>query len=389
MPWLMPRLMLWGSLLSTPYLAVAHHSAAPHYDMEKQISIAGVVSKFEFVNPHAYVYFIALLDGQQQSWRCELSARAFLDRMGWTANTFTVGQKVTFKGAPARREEHVCMLNSFVRADGMEVDARANLLAGGVRQAAPLPLATKVETKSDSAAATKAPSLSGYWVAQNQGGPGGGPGGGMGPGGPGGPGMGPGMGLEIRMGSGGMASFSAGGGGRPEASAAGVQAAKTYDQRFDDPAIKCSAGNIIFGWTHDQNVNEIIQTDKSITLKYGYMDLMRTIHLDATEHPKNLTPSLTGHSIGHWQGKELVVDTIGFKPGVLIPIGGLLHSEQLHIVERFSVDSAGTTLTRAYQVEDPLYLKASYSGSDVLLRSSEPYTPYNCVELSGKNNQRS
>ena len=84
----------------------------------------------------------------------------------------------------------------------------------------------------------------------------------------------------------------------------------------------------------------------------------------------------------------LVVDTVGFAPSVLIPINGTMHSGEMHVVERFSVDAAAGTLTRAYRVEDPLYLKSAYTGQDVLRVSAEPYQKYNCVELSGKNNIR-
>jgi hypothetical protein len=170
--------------------------------------------------------------------------------------------------------------------------------------------------------------------------------------------------------------------------AAGEAASKAYDQRFDDPAIQCNPANIVFGWTHDQYVNEIVQKKDEITLKYGYMDFTRTIHLNQMEHPKKITPSTAGHSIGKWEGDVLVVDTVGFAPSVLIPINGTMHSGEMHVVERFSVDAAAGTLTRAYRVEDPLYLKAAYTGQDVLRVSAEPYQKYNCVELSGKNNIR-
>ena len=172
-----------------------------------------------------------------------------------------------------------------------------------------------------------------------------------------------------------------------EATPAGEVAAKSYDQRFDDPAIKCNPANIIFGWTHDRHVNEIRQKKEEVILTYGYMDFVRHIHLNTTEHPKKITQSTGGHSIGKWEGEVLVVDTIGFKPSVLIPISGLMHSDQMHIVERFSVDNTAT-LTREYRVEDPLYLKAAYTGRDVMKISDEPHVRYNCVELSGKNNIR-
>jgi hypothetical protein len=117
------------------------------------------------------------------------------------------------------------------------------------------------------------------------------------------------------------------------------------------------------------------------------MDFVRTIHLNA-RHPTPTQPSLTGHSTGTWDGDVLVVDTIGFAPGVLVPISGLMHSAQMHVVERFTVDPAAKMLTRTYRAEDPSYLTSPYTGADVMRLSDEPATRYNCVELSGANNVR-
>ena len=83
-----------------------------------------------------------------------------------------------------------------------------------------------------------------------------------------------------------------------------------------------------------------------------------------------------------------MVDTIGFKPSTLIPINGTMHSAGMHVVERFSVDNAEGVLTREYRADDALFLKAPYIGRDQMKLSEEPYVPYNCVELSGKNNIR-
>ena len=59
--------------------------------------------------------------------------------------------------------------------------------------------------------------------------------------------------------------------------------------------------------------------------------------MNATEHPSTVEPSRAGHSIGRWEGDVLVVDTIGFAPGVLSP--PILNSAELHVVERFSLDT--------------------------------------------------
>jgi hypothetical protein len=265
---------------------------------------------------------------------------------------------------------------------------------------------------ADSAAKAESahPDLQGYWVSQGRGPGGGGPprGGPPGQGGPpaqggpprgfppgagGSPGGGPPRDGPPRGGPGGGRGGPGGpggpgGGARPQVSDDGIAAAKGYEQPFDDPAIKCDIANIIFGWTHDENVNEIIQTKDTITLKYGYMDFVRSIHMNQAVHPQNLPPSRGGHSIGKWEGDTLVVDTVGLAAGVLVPINGVMFSNQAHVVERFTVDSRARTLTREFAFEDPLYLKAPYTGRDVMGASKEPYTPYECVELSGDNNRR-
>lgn len=356
-------LLGWVTLAT---IAQAHHSSAPHYDASKTVEVEGTVTKFMFVNPHAYIYFnVTNGSGKPVEWRCELSARASLERLGWTADLFKSGEKITVNGAPARREDNVCSTNKITLADGRTLGREQKI---SVATTTPV---TAAKTTRTARLSDGHPNLEGFWVSQ--GGPGGPP-----------PGAGGAVGMSGPPGAPGAAGMSA----FPTQTTAGAAAAKLYDQRFDDPAIKCNPANIIFGWTHDSNVNKITQAKDAITLTYGYMDFVRTIYMNMAEHPKKITPSTGGHSIGQWDGDVLTVDTVGFLPGVLIPLSGLMHSDQLHIIERFTVDNSAGTLTREYRVEDALYLQAPYSGKDVQSLSAKPYTPYNCVELSGKNNLR-
>ncbi len=92
------------------------------------------------------------------------------------------------------------------------------------------------------------------------------------------------------------------------------------------------------------------------------MGLKRTIYMNMKTHPAGIKPSRAGHSIGHWEGDTLVVDTVGFLPGVLN--GPVRNSDKLHVVERFSLDPKTMKLTRAYAADDPVYLKGQYTGSD-------------------------
>lgn len=318
--------------LAAASTANAHHSAAPHFDLEKTIEIKGTVTKFEFVNPHGYVYLnVTGENGRKTPWRCELAARVALARLGWKQETFHPGQKVTIKGSPARREANVCYLSSFTTEDGKEIQREAPITE--TANGAPS-LVTDAASRPARTPAGQ-PNFQGFWVAAT--GPGGrgrgrGPGANGAPGGRGGDGRGPGG-----RGRGGPP-------GAPELTAEGEAAMKNYDQRFDDPAIKCSPANIIFGWTHDQHVNEITQKADTMVLKFGYMDYVRTIHIGG-QHAKSVSPSLGGHSIAKWEGDVLVVDTVGFKTGVLVPLSGMMHSNQMHLEERFTLDPAAGRLT--------------------------------------------
>lgn len=355
--------------------AYAHHSAAPHFDMDNPVTVEGVITELRLVNPHAYVYFDVTDDtGEVANWRCELAGGTGMRRRGWTDDSLLPGQAITMTGAPARREDRVCYTNFIEFEDGTRI-ARNDPPPGF--EAAPAADAPEAPESWAAYLPNGQPNLGGPWVRQGMGG-------GMGPP-PGGAAAGPG---GMGPAPGGMAG-GAPGGGRPAPTEAGLAAAADYEQPFDDPAIHCHPANIIFGFTHDSHVNDIYQTDDTVTIQYGYMDLVRTVHLDRTEHPDDIVPSVGGHSIGRWDGDVLVVDTVGFEQGVVFPLGdGLMHSADMQVTERFEVRDEGQTLVRAYVAHDPAFLQTDWVGESVFQRTSEPYRPYNCTELSGDNNRR-
>ena len=98
------------------------------------------------------------------------------------------------------------------------------------------------------------------------------------------------------------------------------------------------------------------------------------------EHPANLEPSYAGHSIGRWEGDTLVVDTIGFAAGVLAP--PTRSSEEMHIVERFTLDAERMALKREYSVTDPVYLAAPYESYDVMYLSDVPFQRQPCQDMT-------
>ncbi len=69
----------------------------------------------------------------------------------------------------------------------------------------------------------------------------------------------------------------------------------------------------------------------------------------------------------------LIVDTVGFAPGILSADGRLPHSGAMHVVERFAFDPAKLALKRDYVAEDPTFFTGQFKGSDTVYISDLPY----------------
>jgi hypothetical protein len=91
----------------------------------------------------------------------------------------------------------------------------------------------------------------------------------------------------------------------------------------------------------------------------------RTIYMDGRTHPRNLSPSFYGHSIGWWDGDTLVVDTIGFNEGFWIDRGQIPHTNQLHLVEKYTRTSVGS-MRYELTVDDPGAYTAPFTGTSNL-----------------------
>ena len=85
---------------------------------------------------------------------------------------------------------------------------------------------------------------------------------------------------------------------------------------------------------------QVVQVPGRVLILFG-RDL-RQVYTDGREHPKDLQATWMGHSIGHWEGDTLVVDTVGIKDKNWIDRMGHTHSDQLHLVERFRRADAQT-----------------------------------------------
>jgi hypothetical protein len=112
--------VLWSA--SAPVLA--HHGFAVEFDEKKPITLAGVVTKMEFMNPHIYFYMdVKGKDGKVANWAFEGGPPNVLYRQGWRKDTLKPGDMLTVKGYRARDGSNLASCSSITFPDGREISA--------------------------------------------------------------------------------------------------------------------------------------------------------------------------------------------------------------------------------------------------------------------------
>jgi hypothetical protein len=380
--------MIRSAALATVFIALtvpalAHHGPGT-FELGKSVSFPNAtLTRIEFINPHSWLYFETKEpDGTIMKHRCEMRSAHTLRRSGWDPSMFKAGQQVAIDASPDRADVASCYLNTIKFANGTRMDRYGQYVKAGAEikevrgQVAPPDISKRAPRRS-----TGEPNITGDWapeqvvMADPRG-----TGGGLVPlstlktidesGGPrrGGGGAGRGRGAAPT----GPRLY-----GGTELTEQGTKEAAAF-QRNDNPRFRCETTSILFDWTFDGPVNRITQNKDNIIIQYGQMGLKRTIDMKAKTHPANVKLTRAGHSIGRWDNDVLIVDTVGFLPGVLnAPVR---NSDKLHVVERFTLDPKTVKLTREYTADDPVYLKGQYTGRDVVEVADQPFTEDHCKD---------
>ena len=124
---------------------------------------------------------------------------------------------------------------------------------------------------------------------------------------------------------------------------------------------------------------EVHQTPELIVFDYEYFDQTRLIHMDGRGHPPADAPhSKMGHSVGRWDGDELVVDTTHIAAST-ITNNGLDHSDAIHMVERYRLSTDGRRLEATQWFEDPEVLENTGARFIAWAKQDGQYVfPYEC-----------
>ena len=239
--------------LAVSAIAVAHHSDAG-YDQQRIIGFEGTVTRYLWRNPHVTVYVESPDDnGDLIEWGVETGSTPIMTRSGWSQDTFAAGDRVSVRAHPDRRHRDHGMMISIEKADGT----------------------LWIQDESDAFATGNASSLDGVW-----------------------------RGVAATTGP-----FSQSLNEMP-LTPAGEAARASYNFQEESPIREClpppPPGSTVASTVY---LNEFDVQEDRVIIRSEFFDAVRTIYLDGRDHPENGTRTNLGHSIGHWEGDTLVVDT--------------------------------------------------------------------------------
>lgn len=108
-----------ATLFLTAARISAHHAFAAEYDENNVVTVSGVVTRFEWTNPHALLYVGARdAAGKPESWKFEMGAPGALERRGWKKTDLKNGDLITVDGYAAKDGSNVASARTVKLADG-------------------------------------------------------------------------------------------------------------------------------------------------------------------------------------------------------------------------------------------------------------------------------
>jgi hypothetical protein len=304
-------LLACAATLAVAGVAFAHHSPAG-YDQTKEMILDGTITELNWKNPHIYFLLETTRpDGTTYEQEIQAGSISVATTLGITRELLEPGSRVSVRVHPSRR------------GDGR--------VAWGVNMTDDEGVTYSLDIGGDIDAADRsvvAESIAGSWVPTT------------------GALRRPGLGLrDLPM---------------TDAARAGREDFESW-RRLEASCTQWPAPRVMVFMVQ----RTIAVADDQVTIDFDWMGAQRIVHLGMTEHPADLEPTIQGHSIGHWEGETLVIDTVAFEPNLSGINLGVPAGAGKRMVERLSLTEDRRHLLYEYTIEDPEYLTEPVSASAV------------------------
>jgi len=143
-----------------------------------------------------------------------------------------------------------------------------------------------------------------------------------------------------------------------------AEADQANQRRRDNEAIRWCINIGVPALMGDRAPLDIRQSPTVIGMVAKSPSSVRYIYTDGRSHPpkEELDPTTNGHSIAHWEGDTLIVDTIGFNDrGVRAIPGGGVRTSDSHLTERYRLLDGGQQLSVSFTWEDPAVFQKAHT----------------------------
>jgi hypothetical protein len=346
-----------GSLLA-PAPLTAHHEILAKFDDHKPVTLNGIVTLVDWRNPHVHVFMNVPDAKGVVNWAIEVEGPIDLQRNGWSRDTLQPGDKIRVEGIAARNGSHQAWGNAIViRATGRSVFSVSTAVPPPPLEARPTP---RWPDRQPRLGGGPSGGTQGYWAY-------------------------PSVTALSDTGSGGSGPIAMDTWGllkniadapkvapmQPWAQALYIQRQRRFLQ--DDPMfLNCKPPGGPRQFQLNPGVQFVEDRDrKRIFVLIGSgNNNFRIINTDGRGHAGQVggdddNPLYYGRSVGKWEGDTLVVDTRGFNEDFWFTNGGLPHTDQLRLIERFSRPDFDT-LKYDVTIEDPGAYTRPWSSSSAL-----------------------
>ncbi|NIW23444.1 MAG: hypothetical protein GWN29_02190 [Gammaproteobacteria bacterium] len=321
--------------------AFGHHSDAG-VDMTTVVEFDGTVTSYVWRNPHVYFNVVRSEEnGQTREWQLQMPSTNTMTRMGWSPASLVAGDEVTVYTHVASDGRPYGILEYATKADGTVLATSFDYDSG------------TVDPVFDTGANPATDSIEGIWIADR---------------------------TKLTLYPGGFDGFFR---AQLSLTEAGAEAQASFDELSDENPESTCIGRptpaMIVSTTIFPIQIEFNEADETVMIRTELYDEERTVYMDGRSHPEPSDRFVTGHSIGHWDGDTLVVDTANFIDHRSPYQIGVPSSGQKHVVERYRLGEDGTRIIVDFTLEDPVFLAEPLTHSRELIYSPElEINEFNC-----------